>query len=263
MNGRRCAHAGALIMDAGSQEMRRARADARADLVRRMFAVAISVGFAATLAKMNWVQNGALPGPAELNQTIILVTALLAAVLGWESHLAAMTERPLFGFWRFLVNLVLVFIYMFLLMASAHPECVLWTLAVIFLLYVVCDVLMMREQTAGDGPALDGAPRADAAQIWNVYVGGFAGRPQVSPGPAITLAWTGYFVVLALIANGRAYAHIRTTCVFALIGLVGFWIDAAPRDEHRAAARSMALRMLLILIALIAAAVYFRLMPAA
>jgi hypothetical protein len=251
-------------MNADSTDARQARADARADLVRRMFAVAISVGFAATLAKMSWVQNGALPGPAELNQTLILITALLAAVLGWESHLAAMTEKPLFGFWRFLVNLVLVFIYMFLLMASAHPECVLWTLAVIFLLYVVCDVLMMREQTAGDGPALDGASRADAAQIWNVYVGGFAGRPQVSPGPAITLAWTGYFVVLALIANGRAYAHIRTTCVFALIGLVGFWIDAAPRDEHhRAAARSMALRMLLILIALIAAAVYFRLMPAA
>jgi hypothetical protein len=254
---------GGPSMNADSTDARQARADARADLVRRMFAVAISVGFAATLAKMNWVQNGALPAPAELNQTLILVTALLAAVLGWESHLAATTEKPLFGFWRFLVNLVLVFIYMFLLMASAHPECVLWTLAVIFVFYVVCDLLSMREQIASYDPALAGAPRAGATQIWNVYAGGFAGRPQVSPEPAITLAWTGYFVLLAVIANGRAYAHIRTTCVLALIGLVGFWIDAAPREEHRAAARSMPLRILLILIALIAAAVYFRLMPAA
>src|SRR5262245_36210214 len=189
------------LMNANTTDARQARADARADLVRRMFAVAISVGFAATLAKMNWVQNGALPAPAELNQTLILVTALLAAVLGWESHLAATTEKPLFGFWRFLVNLVLVFIYMFLLMASAHPECVLWTLAVIFLLYVVCDVLTMREQIAGDGPATDGVRRAGAAQIWNVYAGGFAGRAQVSPGPAVTLAWTCYFVLLAVIAN--------------------------------------------------------------
>jgi hypothetical protein len=250
-------------MNANSTEARQARAEARADLVRRMFAVAISVGFAATLAKMSWVQNGALPGPAELNQTLILGTALLAAVLGWESHLAALAEKPLFGFWRFLVNLVLVFIYMFLLMASAHPECVLWTLAVIFLLYVVCDVLSMREQIASYDPALAGVPRASTAQIGNVYAGGFAGRPQVSPGPAITLAWTGYFVLLAVIANGRAYAHIRTTCVFALIGLVGFWIDAAPQEEHRAGARSMALRILLILIALIAAAVYFRLIAIA
>jgi hypothetical protein len=158
---------------------------------------------------------------------------------------------------------VLVFIYMFLLMASAHPECVLWTLAVIFLLYVVWDVLTVREQIASYDPALEGVARATTGQIWNVYAGGFAGRAQVSPGPAITLAWTGYFVLLAVVANERAYAHIRTTCVFALIGLVGFWIDAAPRDEQRAAARSMVLRFLLILVALIAAAVYFRLRPSA
>ena len=145
-------------MAAGSGDARRTRAEARADLIRRLFAVAISVGFAATLARMTWVQNGALPGPAELNQTLILGTALLAAVLGWESHLLAMAEKPLFGFSRFLVNLVLVFIYMFLLMASAHPECMLWTLAVVFVLYVVWDVLTMREQIASYDPALEGAP---------------------------------------------------------------------------------------------------------
>jgi hypothetical protein len=248
-------------MNANSTDARQARADARADLVWRMFAVAISVGFAATLAKMNWVQNGALPGPAELNQTLILATALLAAVLGWESHLAAMTEKPLFGFWRFLINLVLVFIYMFLLMASAHPECVLWTLAVIFILYVAWDVLTMREQIASYDPALAGTPHATAAQIWNAYAGAFAGRAQVASGPAITLAWTGYFVLLAIIANGRAYAHIRTTCVFALIGLVGFWIDAAARQDK--SDRAMRRRLLVIGGTLIAAAIYFRLRPGA
>jgi hypothetical protein len=244
-------------MNADLTNVRQARADARADLLRRLFAVAVSVGFAATLARMSWVQNGALPGPAELNQTLILATALLAAVLGWESHLLAMTEKPLFGIWRFLVNLVLVFVYMFLLMASAHPECVLWTLAVIFVLYVVCDVLTVREQNASADATPVGMPRPPAAQIWTVYAGGFTGRAQVSPGPAITLAWAGYFILLAVIANGRAYAHLRTTCIFALIGLVGFWIDAAP-GERRADAHVMRRRMAFILIALLAAAVYFR-----
>lgn len=121
-------------MDVHSENTQRARAEARADLIRRLFAVAISVGFAATLARMTWVQNGALPDPAELNQTLILGTALLAAILGWDGPLLAMTDKPLFGFCRFLINLALVFIYMFLLMASAHPECLLWTLSVIFAL---------------------------------------------------------------------------------------------------------------------------------
>ena len=250
-------------MAAGSEDARRTRAEARADLIRRLFAVAISVGFAATLARMTWVQNGALPGPAEFNQTLILGTALLAAVLGWESHLLAMAEKPLFGFSRFLVNLVLIFIYMFLLMASAHPECMLWTLAVVFVLYVVWDVLTMREQIASYDPALEGAPAATAGQIWNVYAGGFADSAQVSRGPAITLVWAGYFILLAAVVDGRAYAHIRTTCVFALIGLVGFWMDATFRIEHRPGGWSMRRRILFVLIALIAAGVYFRFQSAA
>ena len=121
------------------------------------------------------MQNGTLPNPAELNQTLILGTALLAAILGWDGHLLAMSDKPLFGFCRFLINLALVFIYMFLLMASAHPECMLWTLAVIFALYVAWDVLTMREQIARYDPALAGVPRATAAQIRNVYAGGFTG----------------------------------------------------------------------------------------
>jgi hypothetical protein len=252
-----------LLMAAGSDDTQRARADARADLIRRLFAVAISVGFAATLARMTWVQNGTLPNAAELNQTLILGTALLAAILGWDGHLLAMTDKPLFGFCRFLINLALVFIYMFLLMASAHPECLLWTLAVIFILYVVWDVLTMRERISSYDPSLAGVPRATAAQIRNVYAGGFAGAAHVSPGPAITLAWTGYFVLLAIIANGRAYAHIRTTCVFALIGLVSFWIDAAPRQDDGAGGHPMRRRMLVILGVLIAATIYFRLRPGA
>ena len=110
-------------------------------------------------------------------------------------------------------------------------------------------------------PALAGAPHATAGQVWNLYAGAFAGRAEVSPGPAITLAWTGYFVLLAIIANGRAYAHIRTTCVFALIGLVGFWIDAAARQDK--GDRAMRRRLLVIGGTLIAAAIYFRVRPGA
>src|SRR4051794_10094029 len=199
---------------------------------------------------MTWVQNGTLPDPTELNQTLILGTALLAAILGWDGHLVAMSDKPLFGFWRFLINLALVFIYMFLLMASAHPECMLWTLAVIFALYVAWDVLTMREQIARYDPALAGASRATPAPIRSSYAGGFTGPAQVAPGPAITLAWSAYSHLLAIIGNGRAYAPSRPTCVLALIGLVGFWIDPAVRHDGGAGAHPMRTRILVILVAL-------------
>ena len=179
-------------MAAGSDDPRRARAEARADLIRRLFAVAISVGFAATLARMNWVQNGTLPNAAEANQTLILATALLAAILGWDGHLLAMTDKPLFGFCRFLINLALVFIYMFLLMASAHPECLLWTLAVIFILYVVWDVLTMRERISSYDRSLAGGrtpPRRKSATSMpagsQVAPTSRPDPPSRWPGPAI------------------------------------------------------------------------------
>jgi hypothetical protein len=246
-----------MVMNAHSEDLRQARAEARADLLRRLFAIAISVGFAATLARMSWVQNGTLPDHAEFDQTLILATALLATILGWEGHLLSMADRPLFGFSRFFVNLVLVFIYMFLLMASAHPECVLWTLAAIFVLYVIADIFMIREHFARYDQAATDAARASPREIWNVYAGGFTGQAQIPRGPAITAAWMAYFVLLAIAGNGRAYAHVRTTVAFAVIGLVGYWVDAAspPASAGRPAMRR---RALIMLASLIAAVIYFR-----
>src|SRR5262249_38267081 len=117
---------------------------------------------------------------------------------------------------------------MFLLMASVHPGCVLWTLAIIFFLHVVFDVLTIREDVASYDHALAGVNEPSAAQIWDVYAGGFAGKAQIQPGPVITLAWTIYFVLLAVIANGRADAHVRTACFFALVGLVGYRLAEGP-----------------------------------
>jgi hypothetical protein len=145
-------------------------------------------------------------------------------------------------------------------MASVHPGCVLWTLAIIFFLHVVWDVLTIREDVASYDHALAGVTEPSAAEIWNVYAGGFASKPQIQPGPVITLAWTIYFLLLAIIANGRADAHVRTACFFALVGLVGYWLDEA---RQRGVSADMRRRGLVVAGALIAAAIYFRLLAGA
>src|SRR5207248_9539885 len=87
----------------------------RADLIRRLFAVAISVGFATTVATMDCVRNGTPPTFAEWEQVSILITALIATVLSWDGYLLAIETRQLVGFWRYAIDIVLVFIYMLLL----------------------------------------------------------------------------------------------------------------------------------------------------
>jgi hypothetical protein len=51
-------------MTTATESLPFARAATRDDLIRRLFGIAIAVGFAATLAKMKWVQNGTLPDRA-------------------------------------------------------------------------------------------------------------------------------------------------------------------------------------------------------
>src|SRR5262245_32736451 len=70
-----------------------------------------------------------------------------------------------------------------------------------------------------------------------------------------SLPWTIYFVLLAIIANGRADAHVRTACFFALIGLVGYRLDEA---RQRGLSADMRRRGFIVAGALIAAAIYFR-----
>src|SRR5262249_27246931 len=146
----------------------------------------------------------------------------------WDGHLLSMQYTPLFDFWRFLINIALAFIYMFLLMASVHPGCVLWTLAIIFFLHVVWDVLTIREDVASYDHALAGVAEPSARHICNVCAGRSAENPQFRPGLVTTPAWPFFSVLLAMVPNGRADAQVRTVFFSALVGPVG-----SRRDEAR------------------------------
>lgn len=64
------------------------RAEIREDFAKRLFAVAISVGFATTIARMEWIKLGEFPTAAEFDQILILITGLIATALqlGWVSR---------------------------------------------------------------------------------------------------------------------------------------------------------------------------------
>jgi hypothetical protein len=96
-------------------------AELRHDFMRRWFAIAISVGFASTVVRMAWVQNGTWPAHPEAEQIARLFVALLATVLSWEGYLTSISEKKLFDFARYLIDILLVFMYLFLLLTSQFP----------------------------------------------------------------------------------------------------------------------------------------------
>jgi hypothetical protein len=94
----------------------------RGDFIRRLSAIAISVGFGAALARMKWLTAGTIPSFGEWSQIEILVVAMTATVLSWDGYLMSIHDKPLLGTWRFLIDVTLVFTYMILMMTSQHAN---------------------------------------------------------------------------------------------------------------------------------------------
>jgi hypothetical protein len=170
-----------------------AQTDDRADLIKRLFAVAISVGAATTLYQMGWVQDGRPPCIKEYQQLLILIAAMTATVLSWDGYLWSIEQKPLRDFWRFAIDILLVFIYLLLWLTSKLLTWWLFIHALIYMLYAIWDLLSIKDWLAAYYPS-DRA--ADTQTIRGVYVEGFKDGAYESRGPTITLVWGVYFWAL-------------------------------------------------------------------
>jgi hypothetical protein len=115
------------------------RRDARDDFVRRFVAVAVSVGFASFLVRMQWLSEGLFPSFIEWNQLARLFTALLFIVLGWDWYHRDIGRHPGTTPLRFFVDVCVIIASLLFLISSTHEHAWLGFLVVIFALYVWWD----------------------------------------------------------------------------------------------------------------------------
>lgn len=200
------------------------RAKIRDDLIRRLFAVAISVGAASTLANMKWVDDGRWPLLHEYQQLSILIAAMMATVLSWDGYLWSIKKRPLRTFSRFAIDICLVFVYMFLLMTSKLLVWWLFLHALIYTLYALWDYLSVKDWL----PKFYDEPNETTdMSVLDVYWGGLTNRIGVSCGPIITLMWGFYFWALFLGNLTDLRTRIFGTTLFVVLGLWLYRIDKA------------------------------------
>lgn len=123
------------------EKMIKERGKDRGDLMRRLFAVAISVGVAKTISELAWIKIGSCPNLYDIQQLSILVVALTVTVLSWDGYLWAIFRRPLLSdqfhgvisLIRFTIDIYLVLIYMILMITIGRLT---WWLPIIFVVYV-------------------------------------------------------------------------------------------------------------------------------
>jgi hypothetical protein len=108
----------------------------RKDFIRRLFAVAISVGFAGSLVHMPWIDQ---PDKwFDSDQTLELVrlaTGIFVMVSGWEWYHRDLKDRPLKYPLRFYLDVAIVIYTIVFLYSSTKEGVWLFSLVVIFIGY--------------------------------------------------------------------------------------------------------------------------------
>lgn len=209
--------------------MAESRQAIRKDLMRRWFAVAISVGFATTLVQMQWLNEGRFPNGDEWQQLARLTAALCAVVLSWEGYFFSIESKPLNSTPRFVIDFLLVLLYMVLLYTSKIPTFWLYIHALSFVLYFCWDLLSIREYRR----TYSCTPAATELKTSEIYVGGLIGRQGVYRGPIITLSWAVFFVLLAASQIVFGQRNSFALAPFAIAGLLLY------RNDKSRASRAM------------------------
>lgn len=205
------------------------QAEFRLDLVRRLFAVAISLGVGTAIVRADWIAQSRLPHGQEIEQIAIVLLALFATVLSWDGYLMSVDRKPLNDWPRFAIDVFLVFTYMFLLVTSNKSNFWLPIVCVMYSFYVLWDALSIRQF-----PNLfDASPAAkDRMRILTVArVFGLAivNGEGIDRGPLISLVWAAYFFALLAITLRYPSFNVFAAIAFAAVGMGLYRTDKAKR----------------------------------
>jgi hypothetical protein len=166
-------------------------AENRADFIRRLFAVTVSVGFANQLIAMHWVQDRKWPPEAtEIPHIIFLLLGLWLVIQSWEGYFSALQSRPLERPLRFYVDVAIVLAYLVLLTASTAAAPFLTFICFIFVLYLLWDFLTFREYSE-DYDALNNRLTTFVGGVLGAVFSRSAFRHELC-----TLVALAYFIVL-------------------------------------------------------------------
>lgn len=232
------------------------KAENREDIMKRWFAIALSVGFATALSRMPWIEKGLIFQPelpidyTQINQMMRLMAATTATLLSWEGYLVSIRTKPLTDGVRFYIDMFLVTIYLILLLTSSSQHFWIWLHLFTFVIYIVWDFFSIKVHQA------DYIKEGAAASYTraSIYKKSILGHAEVRAGPLVTLIWPLYLLSVAcsyqFLFSVSQRASLPVTAlffVFIIIGLLGY------RSEKIAVDRRPQIRLVRVAILSVAA----------
>jgi hypothetical protein len=209
----------------GSSKQPTKLAENRADFIRRLFAVTVSVGFANQLIAMDWVRDTRWPAVGELPRVFFLFLGLFLVIQSWEGYFVELEKRSLETRGRFYVDAVIVFAYLVLLSVSNGTAAFLLVICIIFFLYIVWDFLTFREYYAQYG-AINGRLATYGGGVARAICGASELRHKLST----LVAFLYFLVIYGIYLQIKSLHWSRYAIGLAvLLGLVGYRWDQDKR----------------------------------
>jgi hypothetical protein len=206
-----------------------AAAGDRNDFIKRLFAVAVSVGFATTATTtLLWIVTFSLPDRAGARSSALLLASLLLVVQSWEGYLASVRNYPLKDRVRFIFDIILVFEYLLLLHLSVDTNDVthhkfITAICTIFVTYLVWDyfrIIAFKENYNKINNA--------AGAIVPFFKGLVTGDTGYK-GPSITFWWLLYFLVVYILSDFTGCIQFYSMIAAIVYGLIMYRLDKTYR----------------------------------
>jgi hypothetical protein len=126
-------------------------AQAREDFIKRLFAVTLSVGIANQLSRVVGDPTALVnhhivwhPIFEKWRELLLLFISLTIVVSSWEGYLGAVLRSPLEDLGRFSVDILVVFTYLLMTLATEDADAWFVIHVIVFGEYLVWDLLRMR-----------------------------------------------------------------------------------------------------------------------
>lgn len=147
------------------------------DFIDPLFAVVISVSFFEVMTRQWFTPNSINDLLSSAFDIFVLLLGYLTVVLSWVGYHRSIRGKPiriktLPGFWRFILDIVLLFCYWLLLVKFESFGFVLLILALIYWLYVFWDQLKWREHKKDYKPEerLTACRRRGVSTFWAIIL---------------------------------------------------------------------------------------------
>jgi hypothetical protein len=166
------------------------------DFIDPLFAVAIHIGFVEGLLHEEWLHDRYVPTQlGEFANLLLFIAGFWTIVASWVGYHKSIHAKPIIGQARFVLDILLLALYILLLVYFTKPLAVAVILTAIYMLYIAWDFYKTKEYSAryyGSTPSPNGLvylARCLAECI-------IPGRYESLRSEAVTAGWTVFFAIL-------------------------------------------------------------------